>query len=145
MPRGIFNYYDYKERLEQYAELCGVTIRYHTPDWSDGWYYSRIVSLANDLEQKEEIAVLLHELGHFIDHQANPKFYASKRLEGAYVKFNASLPLTRHQKALILVSERRAWKKGMGLAKQLRIPLGKYFYTEMRLGLDSYLTAPTCR
>ncbi len=135
-----FKYQDYLQRLKDYADLCGIRVIYHDLDGDDGAYYGRTIELRDSLEDTEEVAVFLHELGHFI-HESKTRYKASKRLNRAYDKFNRGTPLTRHQKALILVCERRAWVEGASLARQLKIPRGQWFQKEMRAGLSAYRVA----
>lgn len=143
MRKGSIKNYDiYYNKLIDYANLCNVRVYFAdlkgTEDELDMGEYlwlSRQINLNNKLTQKETLAVLLHELGHFMDHKLNPR---SKSTEQAYNKLAEDKLLTRRQKELIVKCEKTAWEMGRGLASKLGIPLGDWFDLEMMTGLSGY-------
>lgn len=147
MAKGTLkNYNLYLKRLLDYSKLAKVVV-WDKPmakpnDDSNylGEYLTRgrVINLESTLTQKETLAVLLHELGHFLDEMLNPEKANNKNLLSAYQKFFVNKPMTPKQKLLILECETTAWNYGKGLAKKLKIPLGDWYEKEMMCGLAEY-------
>ena len=133
-------YNKYLNKLIDYAVVCDVKVIYKNIPQDEGSfsYSDRTIELDENLSESNEIATFLHELGHFIDDALHPKFTRSKKAEAAYYSYNCAVPLTKPQRKVILDQERRAWEGGEGLARQLKIKLGKWYYKEMKEGLNAY-------
>lgn len=143
----IKNYTTYYNKLLAYAELCGVKVYFaelkdneQGKDMGEYLYKNRSINLNKKMTEKETLAVLLHELGHFMDDKINPK---SRSTERAYEKLNNNKKLTPHQRELIIRCERVAWEYGEGLAKKFKIPLGSWFYNELQAGMSNYYSLKT--
>lgn len=139
MPR-LRRYEDYLTKLQHYAAACDIEIEYRLEP-SDGLYIpsQRKVVLDKDLEPGEEIATLLHELGHMLDDALQEP---DSNLNRAYQAVYRKKP-TINQRRLVLECEQRAWDCGRGIAKKLRIPLGKWYDREMQDALQSYRDTET--
>lgn len=126
--RKLKRYDEYLQKLELYAEASGIKIEYAVND-SDGVYLpiKRIVRVDPDLPESVELAVILHELGHSLDDSLTSiNQHRYRMISRAYVAFYNE-KATHHQKNLVMGCEERAWANGRAIAKQVRIPLGKWF------------------
>ncbi len=130
-------YAEYRAALHKYAKGIGIKIQYTHSD-SEGIYLpaQNLIKLDREMEDHEVIGTLLHELGHVMD-----DVFASKkgftRLDAAYKAVYAK-KYTAKQHRLVLDCEKRAWKNGKAIAKQLKIPLGKWYTKMTRMYLGSY-------
>jgi hypothetical protein len=143
MPgRPLKNYDYYKDKLEQYAAACEITVERKSYA-GDGAYMpsQRKVVLDVDLPESTEIATFLHELGHSMDDTLLSKSY-EKKLSRAYRAVYEKLP-TQSQLQEVIECERRAWIFGRALAKKLRIPLGKWYESEEADALGLYRSVET--
>ena len=102
----------------------------------------KTVSINSNIPPSTQIAVFLHELGHFYDYMKDPKFSKGKKLLRGYTKFIYSEPVTYEEKKRIVECERRAWKNGEMIAKLLGIPLGVWYYSERKQGMSFYRSIP---
>ncbi len=137
---NLRNYDRYFLILENYARANGVTIEYRDEPGSGAWVPSRRkIVLDPGLSQSFEIAVLLHELGHLLDDTLFDKKREAK-LDKAYGADHGG-SATASQRALILLCEERAWNFGRGVAKKLRIRLGKWYDKAVAESLQSYRNA----
>lgn len=128
--RVLKNHSRYLEKINAYAEAVGVNIEYSHIDSEGSFSPSRRrININPDLSDSEEIAVLLHEFGHFLD-DSILHLKPDHELNIAYGRVYQGDP-TAHQSALVLECEKRAWEYGKVVAKKLRIPLGKW-YVECR-------------
>ena len=134
------NYKVYKSKIKALAKLSKVKIIYRKPNKhsDDGYYFNRqiVIFKQDHLTPEYEIAILLHEMGHFFDSQ-NPKVNSNK-LENAYGKYLKLLPVNQEEHHLILDCEKRAWVQGIVIAKLLNIPLGKWYIDVKIAGLRFY-------
>jgi hypothetical protein len=142
MPR-LRRYDLYIDKLMAYAEACQITVVYRIEP-SDGVYIParRKIVLDKDLEPGEEIATFLHELGHAMDDSLENGTTHFKKLQNAYHATYEKKP-TKYQRSLVVACEKRAWEYGRGIARKLRIPLGKWFTEAMEDGLKSYRETET--
>lgn len=128
--RALKRYSDFIDKITAYAEAVGIKIEYSQRDAEGSYTPSRrVVNVNPDLTDSEEIAVLLHEFGHFLDNTLLD-LDGDHPLEIAYrntYKGTASLL----ESILVIECENRAWDYGRVIAKKLRIPLGKW-YDEVR-------------
>lgn len=104
---------------------------------------SRRIYLDDDDSDPELVATLLHEIGHILDLTLNYKDY-TEELDVAYERFYDE-KANKKQKRMVLSSEKRAWAVGKKIAKQLKIPLGKWFDDEQKVCLDSYRSIPCAK
>ena len=137
------NYQKYLNKLLDQSAMWEVTVYSAALKSNLGEYVSgkRVINLEETMDQSEEIAVLLHELGHFLDDMEDPGFNNGKILLAAYGVINVkeeNAVLSRKAKALVIECERRAWAKGRVLAKKLKIPLGSWYDVEELAGIAEY-------
>lgn len=135
------SYKIYKRRIHKLAKLTNLKISYCPPNpkhWDDGYYFKRKVVIYKHHWNVGgyQIAVLLHELGHFFDEQ-NPRSNSSKQ-EEAYTRYLEDKPLNKEQHRLVVNCERRAWDEAIVIAKLLKIPLGAWFKKARKAGLNFY-------
>lgn len=137
MGRTLARFTEYKAKLLLYAKTLEIRVTYKAED-GDGKYMPscRTIVIDPDLDESSEIATLLHELGHATDDTLYTRA-AYKRLSRAYQVIYRQKP-TRAQKKAVLECERRAWFFARSVAKQLRIPLGKWFEKEAQTNLSEY-------
>lgn len=137
MGRSLKNYDIYIEKIQAYTEACEITIEYKDVP-GDGAYMPsrRVISVDKDLPESTEIATLLHEMGHSMDDTLYDK-RSMKILDKAFPAFYNGTA-TEAQKAAVIECERRAWVFARGIAKKLRIPLGKWFDKEENEALSDY-------
>lgn len=153
MVGNIKNYNIYLNKLLDYCKLVNVVV-YDAKlknDKDDSYFTGeyrtrgRVIKLEESLTQKETLAVLLHEIGHFIDEMFDPEKANHKNLLSAYQKFFSNKPMTHKQKLLIIDCETTAWNYGRVLAKKLKIPVGDWFEKEMMAGLAEYNSIKTIK
>ncbi len=134
------NYKIYFNKLLKYADMCGVKVYHDKLEDSDGEYNpnNRSISLLSNGGEALEIAVFLHELGHFYDQMLDPKFNFSVTLNDAYKKISENKKLTKRQRVAILKCEKNAWSHGEAIANKLGIKLGKWFYAEKDRSMKIY-------
>jgi hypothetical protein len=138
MPgRDLKNYEQYRDKLLGYAQACEINVEYKPEDGDGAWISTRRkIRIDPDLAPSTEIATLLHELGHVLD-DTRSKGGMDQRIEKAYHAVYHKKP-TRKQHEMVLKRERAAWEHGRGIAKKLRIRLGKWFEDEMAEALREY-------
>jgi len=137
MGRPLKNYDIYIDKLKLYAEACEIEIVYRDVP-GDGIYMpsKRRISIDKDLPESTEIATLTHELGHAMDDTLYDK-RSMKILDKAFPAYYNGTA-TESQKQAVIECERRAWVFARGIAKKLRIPLGKWFTSEEQEALADY-------
>jgi hypothetical protein len=135
--RKLKKYDEYLEKLLTYAQACEIEVIY-TEVEGDGQYVptQRKITIDESLEDSTEIATLMHELGHSTDDALkDPK--KLKKIDKAYKAFYSG-ESTEKQKKLVLECEEKAWFYGRGIARKLRIPLGKWYDLEQTEALKDY-------
>ena len=137
MGRCLKKFDEYYQKLEHYCEASEIEIQYKEHDNDGSWVPSRRkIILDRDLDESTAVATLLHELGHTTDdYLKDPK--QEKKYNKAYKAFYNNTA-NEKQKKLVVECEERAWVYGRGIARKLRIPLGKWFDTEEAEALRSY-------
>lgn len=138
MGRSLPNFDIYMDKLRMYSEACELTIEYRDVD-GDGVYLPsrRVIKLDKDLPESTEVATLLHEMGHTLDDALHDPIM-EKRIDKCYKAFYKD-KATFDQKIVVFDCEKRAWVYARGIAKKLRIPLGKWFAEEEEDSLKSYM------
>lgn len=133
------HYKEYIERLTLFASAIGVKIEYVESASSDGIWFpaARKIKIDDDLTEQEEIATLLHELGHSMDDILSAEWHKEKRLGRAYTAMYSKKP-TKKQVKLVVECEQRAWNYGRDIARRLNIRLGKWYSVSEQDGLKSY-------
>lgn len=131
------NYDIYLQRLELYIKASRLKLVY-APEIGEGAYVpsSRTIRIDPDLSESEEIATILHEIGHSID-DTLVSGTQETRLEAAYRLVYKKKGSETHN-TLVYECEERAWKFGRGVAKRLHIPLGNWFNRCEKEGLKAY-------
>lgn len=137
MGRVLKNFDLYMDKLRLYAEACELIVEYKDID-GDGIYLpsKRKIQLDKDLPESTEVATFLHELAHTMDDALHDPC-TEKKLDRAYKAFYKDRA-SYDQKHLVIACETRAWTYARGIAKKIRIPLGKWFYEEEEEALKSY-------
>lgn len=131
------HYERYRTLLQVFAKACRLRIRYsHTRE--DSFVPTRNrVNIEKGQEESEEIAVILHELGHFLDYTTAPEKWTTE-LDKAYRMAYADKRMSPRNRRMVLACERRAWKYGRRLARQLKISLGRWYDEHEDACLKSY-------
>ncbi len=142
MRTDLKNYEKYRSKLLMYANAINITVEYTTNIDSDGVYIPlrKLIKMDSDLGESEEIAALLHELGHVDDDSLVAVLAGAKKfkaLNKAYTKIYKNKH-SEKQNRMVLRCEKRAWKYGRALAKKLHIKLGKWYDSYMRECLKGY-------
>lgn len=138
MGRKLKKYDEYFDSLETYLMASGMELVFSEEVTGLGEFVPslRRIVIDENLEDSTEIAVLLHELGHqFDDALKDPK--QMKKLDKAFPAFYKG-KANKKQKKLVIECETRAWEYGKGIAKKLRIPLGKWYEQEKVEALKEY-------
>lgn len=120
-------YKRYKRALITFAKGLRISIVYGNTD-SDGVYMPsrRKVVIADDMEEADEIATILHELGHALDDMMG--FYLDmESINNAYKKVYSNKKATYRERRIVIMCETAAWRNGRALAKQLKIRTGKWY------------------
>lgn len=135
--RKLKNFDLYIQKINLMVEASGLKVTYKELG-TDAEYVPtrRGINVDNDLPQSNEVAALLHELGHHSDDSLLDSKYCAK-LSKAYRAVYTSTPSVK-QLALVLECENRAWNYAVGIAKQLKIPLGRWFYSYKELCIKDY-------
>lgn len=136
MGRDLKKYDEYLDKIKTYAAAIEIKIE-RKEEPSDGVYLPtrRVIRVDPDLDESEEISVLLHELGHMLD---DVIFMTDNdEINDAYSKVYVQ-KLTKKQLEIVLGCEQRAWDNGRGLAKKLRIRLGKWYDIEEKSAMEDY-------
>lgn len=124
--RSLPNYDKYMQRLETFAKILGIKIEYGQEDGEGSFSPShRKIKLDTDLQPSEEVATLLHELGHAIDDMLVDKTI-ERSINAAY-SIIYDTKGTVKQRDIVMNCEKRAWHYGRKIAKQLKIKLGKWY------------------
>lgn len=139
MSEGKLKHYKkYMKRLILFASAIGVKVEYGESS-SDGIWFPAVrkIKLDDDLTQAEEVATLLHELGHSMDDILSAQWKTEQVLGKAYTAMYSKKP-TKKQVKLVVECEKRAWDYGRDIARRLNIRLGKWYDTSEHDGLKSY-------
>ena len=150
------NFELYYNKLLDFSRLCGVSVylffdesgessKYHNDlvDLGEFDPVKRSISVNANMPKSSQIAVFLHELGHFYDHMADPRRYASKKLIGAYSSYLLEKPISPKNLKIVVDCEKRAWHHGKAIARVLKIPLGRWYEKERQLGLSVFDSIPS--
>lgn len=134
----IPNYSIYHKKLVRFIHSLGVKLIEKDDAEDDGMYIPlrKTIRIAGELGPAEEIAVLLHEVGHVLDEIVGFKLHTAS-LEKAYAAIYTG-KFTEHQRKLVLRTEKRAWVNARELARYLKIPLGKWFSDTQKQCLNDY-------
>lgn len=137
MCRSLPKYDEYLKRLETFAKALGIKIEY-APEDGEGSFSPahKKIRIDPDLGPSDEVATILHELGHAVDDMLiDDKVYAL--LDQAYSLVYED-KVSKKQQALVMNCEKRAWQYGRSIAKQLKIRLGKWYTSVERECLRRY-------
>jgi len=134
----VKNYDIYLSRLINFAKALGIKMTWKPDIGCDGLYdpISHQVEIDNELDNDEEIATILHELGHAMDEYRVERLDQPRRMK-AYTAWYDGKD-TKLQRKLVIEEEIIAWKIGRLIAKQLKIPLGKWYDYNQKAGLAVY-------
>ena len=135
------NYRLYLKKLKSYSKLCGIKVEFRKEVDGIGAYVPsrRSIVIETSLSQSHTISTLLHELGHFVDDFRNPNNHFNNRFHNdGRTAIENERALTARQKKKVLQLEREAWKNGRALARQLNIPLGRWFFQDEKSSFNTY-------
>ena len=139
------NFPIYMKKIRRWAKAGQINIRKKKYLACEGIYYphKRTIAYCSTLSESEVITCLLHELGHLMDDYAWDGKYSHKFLVDGLDNLEKSKLPTKRQKEKIIGIERGAWRYAEGLAKILKIPLGKWYYKDKKKAFDTYLKIKT--
>lgn len=136
--RKLKNHEKYRQALLGFAKSLNIKVVFKYDD-GNGSYIpeSRKIIIDNELTNSDEIATLLHELGHVLDEGLikDSPFY--NRLNKAYGRIYKK-SVTKAQKALVIKCEKRAWVYGRAIANILGIKLGLWYESIAKQCIDAY-------
>lgn len=143
-------YLKYKKRILEFAKFYRVNIVFKIDKEGDFDYYKHsknnkkpLIVVKRNHPNNKKIAILLHELGHFLDYKEdNSRWRASEKAYNSYA-WNNFLPLGKTNKSVIVNAERRAWHKAEYLLAILQIPRGTWFDFYKKKTLKSYINLQT--
>ena len=121
------NYIEYLQKLELYMEVLNIKLEYKEyPE--DGCFLpqARKIILDPDLTETNTLGTLLHELGHVLDDSVLAGNPISEKITAIYKKIYKE-EVTEAQLGVVIACEKRAWGYGRAIARQLKIPLGKWY------------------
>lgn len=132
------HYKKYVKKIELFAFAIGVKIIRCESDDDGIWLpWTRVVKISENMSEAEEIATLLHELGHAIDDIITPSGRYAQSTYRAYRALYKNKQ-TKRQLKIVLAAEKKAWKYGRDIANRLRIRLGRWYNTIEEDSLESY-------
>lgn len=116
----------HKQKIRFYCKAVGLKLIYRAEP-SDGIYQPsrRRIIIDSDLEETEEVATLLHELGHALDDALSSKKDLCKRDDAYKVIYTSKY--SKAQLRRVLKCEVSAWQTGKYIAELLKIPLGTWY------------------
>jgi hypothetical protein len=131
MRKHLRNFDTYYDKIVVYGKAIGIAIEVK-PEDCEGMYLPsrRVIRIDDELSETATIAILLHEFGHHYD-GAGLDANTHMELNDAYEAIAKDKATTRH-KAIHIAHERKAWDCGRIIARNLKIPLGKW-YEDVRL------------
>ena len=92
----------------------------------------------DSLSQTDEIATLLHEIGHALSDLFDTPDADIKAINNAYGMIYTQEKVSDKNMSIVLATEQRAWDNGRELAKRLKIKLGKWYSDVEKACLKEY-------
>lgn len=138
--RNLKHFPKYLKKLCKFSKEMGFKVRFTDDEEFDeqGEFNPTKKQIKIGIFEKkssEVIALLLHEMGHVLDHHLSKGFSFS--INRAY--FNMYMEKsTRNQQEIVLECEKRAWEYGEGISRCCGIKLGKWFKDKRRECLRAY-------
>lgn len=128
------HYTRYVNSLHKFAYMLGIKIVYEGDE--DGVYVPsrNLIRISPDLSQTEEVASLIHELGHVIDFLFMPRNINTELAYSKIYKYKVS----KNEIKLVVKSEKLAWNLGRIIARILGIPLGKWYTLQEKESIKGY-------
>jgi len=138
MTTNLKHYKVYVNRLELFSRAIGVKIVIK-PYADEGiWLpWTRVVKVDSELDEAEQVATILHELGHALDDILTPSGRYSDRIYKAY-RATYRNKQSKAQLKLVIDAQKIAWKYGRDIAQRLRIRLGKWYDEAEKVSIKSY-------
>lgn len=119
-------YKQYMKRLERYIQANGLKLVYSQEEESDAIIFSKnTIRIAWKQSEAEEVASILHELGHFLDFLVMTAEQIRK-VDKSYAIHHKAKKSTYHRN-IVCQYEKRAWDNGRAIAGILKIRLGRWY------------------
>lgn len=137
------HYNTYYNKILDYCKIINVDVYFQT-GLNNAMFITkgRKIYIDPEFTESDKIAVLLHELGHFLDDTINNKKF-DKLYERASKKMDKNISLNFNEFNCIMTCELNAWKLGIVIAKKLKIPLGLWYKKTSEKYLASYFEVKT--
>lgn len=138
------NHLTYYNKILDYAKSIGVEVFfYHKLNNAYYQSYGKKIYIDPDFKEADQIAILLHELGHFEDEIFTSDKKVEKLYERAAIKCDEDIPLSKREFNCLINCELNAWIHGAIIAKKLKIPLGKWYKKIQDKSMVSYFNCKT--
>lgn len=138
------NHSTYFNKILDYAKSVGIDIIFYTK-LNNAYYqpYGKKIYIDPEIKGSDQIAILLHELGHFEDEV----FTSDKKVELLYqraaYKCDEDIPLSKREFNCLIGCELNAWNHGAIIAKKLKIPTGKWYKKIQDKSIATYFETKT--
>lgn len=121
--------------LGDYCKKLKIKIKHNEEDfWAPD---VKTIFINFNAPKKRIVSVLLHELGHALDHSIITKKQLETTKDAYYSLFYRGVR-KEHMCHIVLESEVRAWCYGEEIAKVLDLKLGAWFNKEKKSALKAY-------
>lgn len=123
------------QKLVRLAKALNIKVVKTEYDGDAAWVPSRrVIKIDKDLDSRDVLGSLLHELGHVFDELTTKELTIISRV---YSRVYTD-KVTKKDVEIVLLYEKRAWNIGETLADFMNIKLGKWFYEGKKDSLKSY-------
>lgn len=134
---NLKHYTKYLDILLIYAKAMDIRIDFSPYNGNGAWMVAaRKIKIDSEMSEAEEIATILHELGHVLD-DAFQMSKSPNEVTDAYTCIYTG-KYTKKQKRLVIKAERLAWANGRKIAKLLKIRLGKWYTDVQKSSINAY-------
>lgn len=134
---NLKHYTKYLDILLIYAKAIGIKMDFSAYNGNGAWMVAaRKIKIDPDMSESEEIATILHELGHVMDDTFQMSKSPNEVIDAYSCIYTGTY--TKKQKRLVIKAERLAWANGRKIAKLLKIRLGKWYTDVQRTSINAY-------
>lgn len=136
LEKNLKHYNLYMTKLIAFANCLGLKVIIRATE-EDGFFSAKrnCIVVDEELSQANKVAVILHELGHAVQHYFGSELSWTK-VSTAYSKTNTNI--THKQVKTLVQYETEAWNIGFIIADILRIPKGKWLHSTKKYYVDHY-------